>query len=56
MRASKADLGVLGSGMAAARVERIIERRREGCIVISVFVVCGGEVLRRAARMIDRKK
>ena len=37
VRASRACLGVLGSGMAAARVERIIERRREGCIVIVCF-------------------
>ena len=44
VRASRALLGELGSGLAAARVERMIERRREERMVISVFVVCDGEV------------
>ena len=44
MRASRPLLGELGSGLAAARVERMTERRREERMVISVFVVCDVEV------------
>ena len=46
VRASRAPLGDFGSGLAAARVERMIEKRREERMVIFVFVVYGGEVFR----------
>ena len=52
VRASRAPLGELGSGLAAARVERMIEKRKEERMVVSVFVVCGGEVFRRGGRVL----
>lgn len=38
MRASRVALGEVGSGLAAARVERIIVTRREDRMVVSGFL------------------
>ena len=46
MRTSRAPLGELGSGLAATRVERMIEKRREERMMIFVFSVCDGGVFR----------
>lgn len=37
VRASRTLFGALGSGLVAARVERMSEKRKEGCIVIVCF-------------------